>query len=104
MANMNVVEFSHYGLSIRGQSERLGAPLPRLPALKAKTYAYGAAAQSDALLDGVAFVRLTPDAACHVAYGANPTATANDMYVPAGVSVDLAVQAGQKFSFYDGTS
>ena len=47
---------------------------------------------------GTHHVRVVSSVRCHVAFGASPTATTSDAYVPAGVAEYFVVTPGQKLS------
>jgi hypothetical protein len=47
----------------------------------------------------VQVVRVVADAACHVALGTNPTATVNDMLLPANAAEYFSVSPGEKLAF-----
>lgn len=53
---------------------------------------------------GGEFIRLFADADCHIAFGDNPTATANHPKYAANVEYFRSVRPGEKLSVYDGTS
>ncbi len=54
--------------------------------------------------DGVNIIRFIADADAYLAFGANPTADADDLYVPADSVEYFAVRPGEKVAVYDGTT
>lgn len=56
------------------------------------------AAQSAAFAATTRFIRIQADVACHVLFGANPTATTNSQRVPANQYEYKGVIPGQKLS------
>jgi hypothetical protein len=48
-----------------------------------KVTSSGTSAQSAAFAENIDYVRVAADAACHLEFGANPTATTSKVYVPA---------------------
>lgn len=58
----------------------------------------GASVQSLAFNDATRFVRLHADAACRVLFGANPTALATSMRIPAGGTEYFGVAPGHKLA------
>lgn len=61
------------------------------------------AAASDAMSGTMSFIRIVCTVACHIKIGDNPTATASDAYLPAGVIEYIAIRPGQKVSFLKAT-
>src|SRR3990167_4994971 len=53
---------------------------------------------------GGEFIRILADANCHIAFGLDPTATANHPRYVADVEYFRSVRSGEKLSVYDGTS
>lgn len=97
MANLYLTEFANLGLNGN-------APIPQEPPVTSQKVAFTTAAQSAAFDEQTRFVRLLPDADCHVAFGANPTATAAFERMMSGVEYFRGVKAGHKVSVYDGSS
>lgn len=58
--------------------------------------ATGTSAQSSAFASGTCMVEVESDEQIYVKIGANPTATTNDMRIPAGGSRTFTVTAGNK--------
>lgn len=65
---------------------------------------YTTSTQSSAFNARTRFIRIVCDAAAHFAFGANPTATANNPYVPANAPEYFGVTPGQEIAVYDGSS
>lgn len=57
---------------------------------------YGASTQSAAFGSNTKLIRVHTDSICSIAFGANPTATTNNMRLAAGQTEYFAVQPGQK--------
>lgn len=81
---------------------RQGVPVMIPDSTQAVTYA--AATQSAAFGDATQLIRVIADADVYLAFGANPTATANDIRVPADSVEYFGVEPGQKVSCYDGST
>jgi len=60
--------------------------------------------QSAAFGDATELIRVIADADVYLAFGANPTATATGIRVPANTVEYFGVYSGQKVACYDGTS
>lgn len=65
---------------------------------------YTTSTQSAAFAVGTEFISFICDAKAHYVVGDNPTATANNLWVPADTVKTVQVTPGQKIAFYDGTS
>ena len=83
-----------------GKSHSAGtAQMAKLPAMAEQTIAIGAASvQSTALNLNTRFVRLCPDTACAVAFGANPTAIAT---TTTGISTGTMRLAGNTVEYFE---
>lgn len=57
-----------------------------------------ASAQSSAFAQGTTRVRLIATLACWIKFGADPTATNTDIYIPPGQPMDFSVKQGQKLA------
>ncbi len=87
----------------QGEGGSVAAALP-LPPLAQQTVAIaGASAQSAALNAKTRFVRVISDAVCSIEVGANPTATAAKMRLPANVPEVFGVTPGQKIAVISNT-
>lgn len=64
---------------------------------------FTSSAQSSAF-DGVNIVRFIADADAYIVFNTNPTADANDMYIPANTIEYFAIRQGEKMAIYDGTT
>lgn len=58
----------------------------------------GGADSSDAFASETTFVQVVADAACHIAFGDDPTATTDNFLLPANVPRIYGVRGGQKVS------
>jgi hypothetical protein len=61
-----------------------------------KVISSGTSAQSAAFADNIYYVRVVADAACHIEFGTNPTATTSKVYVPADDIEYFKVSPGEK--------
>ena len=61
-----------------------------------KVTSSGTSAQSAAFADNIYYVRVVADAACHIEFGTNPTATTSKVYVPADDIEYFKVSPGEK--------
>lgn len=100
MADLYITEVTNLA------KDGIGAVTPFLsePSVATQKIAFTTAAQSAAFSALTRLVRLVPTADCHVAFGENPTATANDELLKAGQEYVRGVTAGHKISVYDGSS
>lgn len=80
MATLWVTEYAYVSVG-----HGAGAPMPMEPPEADATVTYTTATQSNAFTAKTKFVRLMASANCHVAFGANPTATAAKQRLTAGV-------------------
>jgi len=58
-----------------------------------------ASAQSSAIITGSGLVRIATTTHCHVKFGANPTATEEDILLPADHVEIFAFKSGEKIAF-----
>lgn len=58
----------------------------------------GTSAQSEALSGTTRLVRLCASGACYIKFGANPTATSSDMYLPANSPEYFVADGGEKIA------
>ena len=92
MATLYIAEF----VSIGGTGN-FPIQSPLAPPVAEQTVSIGAtSAQSAVFNANTNFVRLATDSACSVEFGANPTATAAKMRLPANQTEYFAVMPGQK--------
>ena len=61
-----------------------------------KVTSSGTSAQSAAFADNIYYVRVVADAACHIEFWSNPTATTSKVYVPADDIEYFKVSPGEK--------
>ena len=61
-----------------------------------KVTSSGTSAQSAAFADNIYYVRVVADAACHIEFGASPTATTSKVYLPADDVEYFKVSPGEK--------
>jgi len=61
-----------------------------------KVTSSGTSVQSSAFGANVEYVRVIADAACHIQFGVNPTATTSTIYLPADDIEYFKVSAGEK--------
>ena|SRR5215475_6410900 len=91
MAKVYIAEFS--AVYLQGQA----LPYPRVPPIAEQTVAIGATSvQSSAFNAATKLVQIETDAICSLAFGANPTATANNMRLAANDVRSFCVNAGDK--------
>lgn len=103
MANLWVTEFAATGIPF-DSGGTLNTPFAQEPAAAAQKVAFTTATQSAAFGSTTKIVRLVADANCHVLFGADPTADADDERLTSGVAEWRVVTAGHKVSVYDGSS
>jgi len=90
MAKLYITEFT---------GAKNGGTIPVTPPLAEQAVTFtGTAAQSAAFNAKTTLVRIQPDAICSVAFGSNPTATANNQRMTAGQTEYFTVVPGQKVS------
>lgn len=88
---MAVIRVFEYGRLPNGETTRLSKPR--------KKHSVTIAAESDesaAFTNGTTFVSVQADAACHVAFGADPVATTGDFKIQSGATEDFSVTGGDK--------
>lgn len=76
--------------------DRNGNPIQAGRPLTTHNIAVGAASArpAQALSPNTGLIRIVATAKCHIAIGADPTATTDDFYLPAGVVDYIAIQPG----------
>lgn len=74
------------------------------PAIAEQKVEFTTSTQSAAFNAATSVIRIIADADCHLEFGANPTATANNQLLPANVIEWRQVVPGQEVAAYDGTS
>lgn len=100
MANLYITEIAKLGLDEQGGK----SIYPVEPGVTTQKVAFTTAAQSSAFNNKSRLVRLYADAAFHLAFGSNPTATASSPRYAANTEYIRAVNSGDKLSVYDGSS
>jgi len=68
------------------------------PTTTEKLTSTGTSSQTAAFADNIEYVRVVSDAAVHIEFGVNPTATASTIYVPADDIEYFKVSAGEKLA------
>lgn len=104
MASAWITEYSDFGVRYETGTGKIPLPIPEEPAVAENPVTFTTATQSAAFNAATRFVRIVAGADCHVLFGSDPTADANDQKLIAGVEYYRAVTAGHKVSIYDGTS
>lgn len=66
------------------------------PVTTQKVNSSGSSAQSSAFGANIEYVRVIADAACHIEFGVNPTATTSKIYIPASDAEYFKVSEGEK--------
>lgn len=100
MAKLYVTECRRLPLTVRGlaQIEDVAGSFDQTPVAIG-----GSSAQSAAFGLDTVYVCLHADAICSVAYGSNPTATANNRRLPADTTIYLGVNPGDKIAVISNT-
>lgn len=94
MGSLYISEYAELALAKNGQVIQAGVE-PALATQKVTTS--GTSAQSSALNAKTRFIRVHTDAIVSIAFGTNPTATANDARMTAGQTEYFAVQPGATY-------
>lgn len=90
MPSLYITEYSAEGVDAQGRI----MPAAVAPSITTQKIAFaGASVQSAALNEQTTLVRLHTDTACHVLFGANPTATTGNMRLAADATEYLSVKA-----------
>lgn len=97
MATMRITEYAGIGLNGAAQ-------IAMEPAVGSQNVTFTTAAQSAAFAPQTNFVKLHPDANCHVVFGSDPTAVAASEFLLANMDHWRGVKPGHKVSVYDGSS
>jgi hypothetical protein len=61
-----------------------------------KVTSSGTSVQSAAFAENIEYVRIAADAACHLEFGVNPTATSSKIYLPADDYEYFKISPGEK--------
>lgn len=92
MATLYITEFAAGGPDGRG----IDQPAMRVPEVTTQVETITASStQTNALQPSTTVIRLNTDVACHVAFGANPTATTSSLRLGPNATEYFSVQAGQ---------
>ncbi len=96
MAKLYITEFFSQGVD--GGSKTPVVPVPQMPPAAEQVVTFTTTTQSAALNAATRFVRLIADADCHIAVGANPTATTSNLKLIAGAAEYFGVTPGHKIA------
>ncbi len=96
MAKLYITEFT--ALPADGATFPAIMQLPALPPVAEQVVTFTTTTQSAALNAATRFVRVIADADCHIAAGANPTATTSTMKLIAGTPEYFGVTPGHKIA------
>lgn len=66
------------------------------PVTTQKVNSSGSSAQSSAFGSNIEYVRVIPDADCHIEFGVNPTATTSKIFLESKTSECFKVSEGEK--------
>lgn len=66
------------------------------PLTTQKVNSSGSSAQSSAFSANIEYVRIIPDADCHIEFGVNPTATTSTIFMESKTSEYFKVSPGEK--------
>lgn len=66
------------------------------PLTTQKVNSSGSSAQSSAFSANIEYVRVIPDADCHIEFGVNPTATTSTIFMESKTSEYFKVSPGEK--------
>lgn len=100
MPTLDITEYQELSTAGRGQQ----IPAGQEPAILNQQVAIGGtSAQSAAFRDNTRFIRVHTDAACRLAIGTNPTASATSMRMGAGGTEYLGVYPGLKVAVITST-
>lgn len=80
------------------------APACQEPAEMDQVVTFAASTASAAFGPNTHIVRLIADADCHLSFGSNPAATAENKLMKEGVAEFFGVAPGMKVAAYDGSS
>ena len=97
MAKLYVTEFGGMGLA-HSQTAQTPPIVEQTPVVIG-----GGSLQSAAFDNATTVVRIHTDAICSIAFGTNPTATANTMRLPADTTEYFSVKGGQKVAVITNT-
>lgn len=98
MAKLHISEYGgivHQGGVVPALSE---------PGITSQAITFTTSTQSAAFNANSRVIRIVSDTPCYLKFGSNPTATNDDIYLPAGQLDHFFIQPGDKVAVYDGTS
>ena len=98
MAKLYITEFSSLQNAVGVGHAQESAQLPMLPPAASQVVTFTTTTQSSALNAATRFVRFIADADCHIAVGANPTATTSGMKLISGQAEYFGVTPGHKIA------
>jgi hypothetical protein len=78
-------------------------PAGQEPAVTTQNVTFTTATQSAAFKNSTRFIRVVASAACHLAFGTNPTATTDTTRLAAGAAEYFGVKGGHKVSAVTGS-
>jgi len=100
MASLYISEYDETASVSGGQAVQVG----KEPSVADQKVTYTSSTASAAFNDKTVFIRVIADATVHLKFGANPTADATDLMLPANKEEYFGVTPGQKVAAYDGTT
>lgn len=100
MAKAHIQEYAHLAQDANGQI----IPVGKERAVATQSVTYTTATQSSAFDGSSSFIRIIADADAFIAFGTNPTADADSLFLPANVAEYFGIEPGDKVSVYDGSS
>lgn len=100
MAKAHIQEYAELAEDAKGYR----VPVGKESAIATQSVTYTTASQSAAFDSATRFVRIICDADGFLAFGTNPTADADSMFLPLDTAEYFGVVPGEKVSIYDGTS
>lgn len=94
MAKLYITEFNDLALDPSGVRPQV----PQMPPVAEQVVTFTTTTQSAALNAATRFVRIIADADCHIAVGADPTATTSGMKLISGQAEYFGVTPGHKIA------
>jgi hypothetical protein len=94
VAKLHITEFVSLGQDANGNVLKVGSPATT------QVVTFSASTQSAAFAISTTFIRVIADATVHLAFGSDPTATANDLWVPSATAEFFAVKPGHKLAAF----
>lgn len=90
MASLYISEYDSLALDQKGEPVLAGYE----PSLNTQKVTFSTSAASNALDGRTRYVRVVADAACHISFGASPTATTNDLPLQANSPEYFGIKGG----------